>query len=75
MPPSAVISAKAAAGRSVVTTESGAGLLAVTGRETGTRAATGDSATSSSRVEKTATTPLNAGAAAKRTQEEGLISA
>ncbi len=50
-----VISVKNAAGKSVVTADNGAGLLAVTDLDPGTRVATGDNVTSGSRVGRTAT--------------------
>jgi hypothetical protein len=57
--------ARSAAGKFAVTEVSGVGLLAVTDLETGTAAATGANATSSSRVARTATTPRSAVAAAR----------
>ena len=60
---------KSAAGRSVVMVDSGAGLQAVMEVEPGTDAQTGVNATSSSRVERTATTPLSADAVARITKQ------
>ena len=63
--PTAVISARSAAGRFAVTRDSGAGLLAVTEVVPGTRAPTGARATRIKHVERTATTPMSADAAAR----------
>ncbi|KFY10981.1 hypothetical protein V491_07390 [Pseudogymnoascus sp. VKM F-3775] len=60
-----VISAKVAAGKSVVMAESGAGLPAVTDLDPGTRVPIGDSAVSSSHVERIAIDLRSVGAAAR----------
>lgn len=66
-----VISVKSAAGKSVVMADSGAGLLAVTDLEPGTRAATGANVISSSRVERTVITTLRSAVAVARVFQKG----
>lgn len=60
-----VISVKVAVGKSVVMAESGVGLLAVTDLDPGTRVPIGDSAVSSSHVERIAIDLRSVGAAAR----------
>jgi hypothetical protein len=65
MLPSDVISARDGAGKSVAIEESGAGPLEVTDPAIGTPVPTGESATSSNHVARTATTLLSAVAVAR----------
>lgn len=68
-----MILVRSAAGKFVATRDSGAGLQAVMEAEPGTDAPTGVNATSSRRVERTATTPRSADAAARKLEQNGGV--